>query len=109
MCPSIISRKTIWVVCLSLAGFVMCPPLFSQTANGRISGVVRDQTGGAVAGAMVTVTDVARDLAIDAVLVPGSQTQTVTITEDVPLVNTTSATLGGTLSNATIVDLPLNG
>ena len=39
----------------------------------------------------------------------GSRTQTVTVTGEVPLVNTTSATLGTTVENATIVDLPLNG
>ena len=40
---------------------------------------------------------------------PDNITETVTITEEVPLVNTTSATLGGTLSNKEINDLPLNG
>ncbi|MGC2488729.1 MAG: hypothetical protein WA412_08640, partial [Candidatus Sulfotelmatobacter sp.] len=33
----------------------------------------------------------------------------VTVTEEVPLINTTSSTLGGTLSNVEINDLPLNG
>jgi hypothetical protein len=40
---------------------------------------------------------------------PGEQTQTVTITEAIPLVDTASATLGGALSNTGINDLPLNG
>src|ERR1700730_18009406 len=40
--------------------FLICVPLFSQTNQGRIQGVVFDQSGGAIAGAMVTVTDVAR-------------------------------------------------
>jgi hypothetical protein len=40
---------------------------------------------------------------------PGEQNQTVTVTEAIPVVETTNATLGGTLSNATINDLPLNG
>ena len=131
-------------------------PLWSQTSTGRILGVVRDQSGGVVARATVTVTDVARgvtrnlttddagaylapnltpgtyqvrvafagfqgwerdnillevgqDDVVDAVLQPGAQTQTVTVTEQLPLVNTTSSTLGGTLSNETINDLPING
>jgi len=135
---------------------LMAAPMFSQTATGRITGTVRDQTGGSIAGAAVAVTDVARgltrnlttdesgsylavqliagqytvratftgfqawertnivlgvgqEIAVDAVLLPGAQTQTVTVTEELPMVNTTSATLGGTLSNETIVDLPLNG
>jgi len=55
------------------------------------------------------VLGVGQEIAVDAVLLPGAQTQTVTVTEELPMVNTTSATLGGTLSNETIVDLPLNG
>ncbi len=141
--------------CLVLA-LAVSSPLPAQTANGRISGVVRDQTGGTVAGAMVTVTDVARgltrnlttddagaylapnllpgsyavrvtftgfqawersnillevgqELLVDAVLLPGAQTQTVTVTEELPLVNTTSATLGGTIANEVISDLPISG
>ncbi len=49
------------------------------------------------------------DLFIDVVLQPGAQTTTVTVTEELPLVNTTSSTLGGTLNAETISDLPLNG
>jgi len=40
---------------------------------------------------------------------PGEQNQTVTVTESLPLVETTNATQGGTLENADIIDLPLNG
>ena len=53
--------------------------------------------------------EVATDVRADFSLQPGQVSETVTITEDVPLVNTTSATLGGTLSNKEINDLPLNG
>jgi hypothetical protein len=55
------------------------------------------------------VLPVGGDLFVDVVLQPGAQTQTVTVTEELPLVNTTSATLGGTLTSETISDLPLNG
>src|SRR5882762_9113866 len=40
---------------------------------------------------------------------PGSASQTVTVTEAVPLVETTNSTLGGSLNNSTVRDLPLNG
>src|SRR6267378_1928258 len=40
---------------------------------------------------------------------PGSVSQTVTVTEAVPLVETTNSTLGGSLNNSTVKDLPLNG
>jgi hypothetical protein len=55
------------------------------------------------------VVEVAKELRIDATLQPGDQNQTITITESIPLVETTNATLGGTLDNADIADLPLNG
>jgi hypothetical protein len=128
----------------------------AQSTTGRILGTLTDQSGAAVAGATVVVTDVQRgtsrtattdesgayaapdlqpgtykihveakgfksverpnvqievvtDVRADFALQPGQVTETVTISEEVPLVNTTSATLGGTLSNKEINDLPLNG
>src|SRR5712671_1921524 len=139
-----------------LALLLLCPALFSQGSTGRILGVVSDQSGGNVAGATVTITDVQRgvprnlvtdsdgiysapdllpgtytvrvelkgfkaferknilletgkDVRVDVVLSTGSMTETITITEDVPMVDTTSTTLGGTISNEIINDLPLNG
>src|SRR6266571_3398555 len=53
--------------------------------------------------------EVATDVRADFALQPGQITETVTVEEDVPLLNTTSSTLGGTLSNKEINDLPLNG
>jgi hypothetical protein len=128
----------------------------AQSTTGRILGTLTDQSGAAVAGARVVVTDVQRgtsrtmttdesgayaapdlqpgsykihveakgfksverpsvqievatDVRADFTLQPGQVSETVTISEEVPLVNTTSATLGGTLSNKEINDLPLNG
>src|SRR5437667_304682 len=40
---------------------------------------------------------------------PGSVSETVTVTEQLPLVETTNDTLGGTFANKSINDLPLNG
>ena len=53
--------------------------------------------------------EVASDALIDIALQPGNIVDVVTVTEEVPLLNITSATLGGTLSNKEINDLPLNG
>lgn len=136
--------------------FLICLPLFSQTNQGAIQGAVLDQSGGAIAGATVTVIDVARgltralttdsagqyvatnltpgtytvsaevkgfrrtehsgvlvevgqDVRVDLVVQPGEQTQTVTVTGEVPAINSTDATLGGTVSNQSINALPLNG
>ena len=131
-------------------------PLLSQTTSGRIIGNVHDQSGAAVAGATVTVTDVQRgtvravttddsggyvvsnlqpgtysvraeakgfktverrdilievatDVPVEMSLPPGDVKETVVVTSEVPLVNTTSSVLGGTLSNKEMNDLPLNG
>lgn len=53
--------------------------------------------------------EVAQDARVDVTLAPGQVSETVVVTDEVPLVNSTSATLGGTLSNDQINDLPLNG
>ncbi len=53
--------------------------------------------------------EVATDVRADFTLKTGQVTETVVVEEDVPLVNTTSSSLGGTLSNQEINDLPLNG
>jgi hypothetical protein len=53
--------------------------------------------------------EVAKEVRIDAVLQPGASSDIITVTEEVPLVDATTATLGGTLNNEVINDLPLNG
>src|SRR5579863_9707107 len=55
------------------------------------------------------VVEVGKEVRVDLTVQPGGQEQTVTVTEAVPLVETTTATLGGTLENKEIADLPLNG
>ena len=55
------------------------------------------------------VLEVGKEVRVDLTVQPGDQVQTITITESIPLVETTNATLGGTLDNASINDLPLNG
>src|SRR6202163_1050065 len=55
------------------------------------------------------VLEVGKEVRIDLTVQPGEQTQSVTVTEAIPLVETTNATLGGTLNNTDIKDLPLNG
>jgi len=53
--------------------------------------------------------EVAKDIRMDFTLHPGSVAETVNVTEDVSLVETTNDTLGGTFANKSINDLPLNG
>src|SRR5579863_1786906 len=53
--------------------------------------------------------EVASDVRADLTLQPGNVSEVITVSADVPLINSISATLGGTLSNKEINDLPLNG
>jgi len=48
------------VLAATAVAFLFCPPLGAQLNTGRISGQITDQSGGAIAGATVTVIDVAR-------------------------------------------------
>ena len=148
--------NAIRIFVVSIAALLFTLPVFSQANLGRILGAVKDQTGGVIAGATATVTDVQRgisrtlttdseggysapnlipgsytvrvetpgfnaverkdivvevgsDVRVDIALQPGSQAQTVTVTGEVPMIDTTSATLGQTLENQAISDLPVNG
>jgi hypothetical protein len=53
--------------------------------------------------------EVAKDIRLDFTLQPGSLSETVQVSEQLPLVETTNDTLGGTFANQSINDLPLNG
>src|ERR1700683_3093846 len=144
----------LWLIAFTL--FLFSISTQGQSTTGRLLGTLTDQSGAAVRGASVVITDVQRgtsrtmttdetggyagpdlqpgtyrirvavkgfksverpnvqievatDVRVDLTLQPGNVSEIVTVTEDVPLVNTTSSTLGGTLSNQEINDLPLNG
>jgi hypothetical protein len=56
-----------------------------------------------------TQLEVGNDVRIDLVLYPGNVSEVVEVMDEIPLVDNTSATLGGTITNQTINDLPLNG
>src|SRR5580692_5583445 len=53
--------------------------------------------------------EVGKDIRVDFVLPTGDVTQVVEVQDLVALVDSTSSTLGGTIDNQTINDLPLNG
>ncbi|HYA24642.1 MAG TPA: carboxypeptidase regulatory-like domain-containing protein [Terriglobales bacterium] len=53
--------------------------------------------------------EVAKDVRIDFSLQAGQVSEVIEVSGEVPLLDTTSSTLGGTLSNVEITDLPLNG
>src|SRR5262245_61707995 len=58
------NRKSITqVLCVMLGVLLFSSATFGQTANGRISGTVKDQTGALIPGVAVTVTDTARGVA----------------------------------------------
>ena len=53
--------------------------------------------------------EVAKDVRIDLTLSPGAISESITVSNEAPVIDTTSTTLGGTFSNKAINDLPLNG
>jgi hypothetical protein len=53
--------------------------------------------------------DVAGELVVNSTLEIGSASQQVTVTGEVPVVNTTSSSLGGLVNDQQIAELPLNG
>ena len=53
--------------------------------------------------------EVAKDVRVDFKLDPGGINETVTVSEEAPIVNTTNDVLGGTFSNKAINELPLLG
>ncbi len=154
-CMSILKKLGgVLVVCVCV--LLISLPAFSQGSSGRILGAITDQSGGAVPGATVVITDTERgtsrtlttddvgefnapslipgtyrvhveakgfkvverqnivlevngSIRVDFKLQPGEMTQTITITEEIPLMETTNAELGGTIQNQVINDLPLNG
>jgi Carboxypeptidase regulatory-like domain len=55
------------------------------------------------------VLEVGQNIRVDLVLQPGEQTQTVTVTEEIPFINAADPQLGGTVGNEAINQLPLNG
>ena len=144
------------VVSAIVAVCVLPSFLLAQVNQARLIGTVTDQSGGVIAGATVTVTDVQKnvsrtlttdsageyvapnldpdtyslrveakgfrtftregmqlgvgqDARADVTLQPGEQTQTITVTEALPLIETTTATLTGTIDNRTVSEIPLNG
>jgi carboxypeptidase family protein len=51
--------------------------------------------------------EVAEEVRVDLRLSPGAQTQTITVTDVAPAIDTVSSTLGGTVSNQEVASLPL--
>ncbi len=142
-----------------ILGLVLClasSPTFAQGGTASIQGTVTDTTGGPVAGATVSITEidigatrtlttdqsgaysapalrpgkktvraefkgfktaergnivleVGQELRLDFVLQPGEISETVRVEVAAPIVDTTNAEQGGSLSNQVVNDLPLNG
>ncbi len=53
--------------------------------------------------------EVGKEVRVDLSMQPGDQAEKITVSEAAPLVETSNAVLGGTLSHDMIIDLPLNG
>jgi carboxypeptidase family protein len=99
-----LQRGTDRVLTTDDAGAYVAPDLLPGTYSIRATA----RSFKSVERASVEV-EVAQDVRIDFSLPPGETSETITVTEEVPMLNTTSSTLGGTLSNRQMNDLPLNG
>ncbi len=53
--------------------------------------------------------EVSAELRVDLVMQPGEVSQTITVNEEVPQIETTNAELGGTLNSDIVNNLPMNG
>jgi outer membrane receptor protein involved in Fe transport len=72
--------------------------------------VTIDKTGFQTAVTTGVAVDVSSERRVDVTLKPGQMSQMVEVTgESLPVVETTSDTLGGTFENKEITDLPING
>ena len=52
---------------------------------------------------------VGQTVRVDVTLQPGQQTQTITVTGELPMIDTSSAQLTGMLENISVEELPVNG
>src|SRR6266536_3622810 len=86
--------------------------IMAQSNQGGISGTVFDQNGAVVPGATAIIGSVKVDTAtvatVNITLETGTVGETVTVTPDLPLINTESATTSQTITERQIRDIPLN-
>src|SRR5258708_33047976 len=151
-----VRRRKPFQILVAVGGLLRCLPAFSQLNSGSIAGGITDQSGAAIVGAKVTITDVERGVSrplvtdtagqytapsltpgqytvraentgfttvertnitlgvgaavrIDLQLQPGAQTQTVTVTEQIQLVNTSNEVISNTVETLTLSELPISG
>ncbi len=150
------NKAILYFVFLATAGVFCGSKLSAQDATGRVVGIIYDQSGGVIADANVTVTNVAtqitrettsdatgfyqvlalpvgdytvsvqhqgfrtattdqrkleinQTLKLDVKLEVGSATETITVESTTGTVETINPTLGSTVSERTVQDMPLNG
>ena len=151
-----LKKGLLYVTFLAALALFFGPLGSSQDTTGRITGIIYDQSGAVIAGARITVTDVAtqisrsttsdsagfyqvlllpigyytvsvdhrgfksvttakskleinQTLKIDLRMEIGSTTDTVTVESNAGTVETVNPTLGATVSDRAVQDLPLNG
>jgi hypothetical protein len=150
------NRGILYFVVFTTLGFFCGSQLSAQDATGRVVGIIYDQSGGVIADASVTVTNVAthisrettsdstgfyqvlslpvgdytvsvqrqgfrsattaqskleinQTLKLDVKLEVGATTETITVESTTGAVETINPTLGSTVSERTVQDMPLNG
>src|SRR5438309_9762486 len=97
-------RNTTRTLTADDSGEYSAPNLLPSTYTVRA-----EATGFKTAERSSILLEINKDLRVDLTLQPGEQTERVTVTEALPMVETTNAELGGTLQSQIIADLPMNG
>jgi hypothetical protein len=148
-------RSVLFLACFAIASLLMMSPANAQSTGGRIRGTLTDASGGAVAGASVTLVNIATNVSreattsatgeylflevpvgsyeidvnqagfkkfvrkdvivdlnavvgVDIALTVGGATETVEVTGEPPVIDTTTTQLGAVVGARAITELPLN-
>jgi hypothetical protein len=99
-----VDRGTARTIITDEAGVYNAPNLLPGTYTIRV-----ELTGFATVERTNMRLDVGQDMRVDVSLKPGQQSEVITVQAENALVETNNAELGGTIANAVINDLPLNG
>ncbi len=99
-----VDRGTTRTLVTDEAGLYNAPNLLPGTYTIRV-----ELSGFASAERPNIKLEVGQDIRVDISLRPGQQSEVITVQAETPLVETNNSELGGTIANAVINDLPLNG
>jgi hypothetical protein len=89
---------------MTLIALTFLPVAFGQSVTATLVGTVRDNSGAAINDAEVPVNTTTR---LDGTLQPGSVAQTVTVSDQAPLLQTDRADVSAQIESKQVEDLPI--